>query len=183
VLPLTLLAPLSHVGQTTSLHPTFAWFVPQELSLPVEFSLYEFDQNGTLKLTEEIELKTSPGIMKLSLPKDKPGLKVGKRYLWQAEIICNRNRPSQNKVSRTEIEVVPIPASLKSALSRTSDRTKKAELYAEAGFWYDAFSEALGTAKDGQLGEAAASLLQDLAELEKPQQSVELTQIASKEEQ
>ena len=181
-LPLTVLAPVAHVGLTTSLHPTFAWFVPEKRPLPMEFTLYEFDSNNTPKFIQKLELQSSSGIMKLSLPENKSSLAVGKRYLWQVTIICNRNRPSQNLLARAEIEVVEMPGTLKSALSATSDRAAKANLYAEAGLWYDALHEALASATDGKLGKVAATLLADLAKFE-PKQSANLTQIASSDRQ
>jgi hypothetical protein len=176
---LTLLAPVTHVGQTTSVHPTFAWFVAHHQRVPMEFSLYEFDNNDQPhKLIYKSQLQSSPGIMKLSLPQEQPGLSVGQKYLWQVEILCNRNRPSRNLLARTEIEVVAMPASLKDALDHEQDRTQRATLYAEAGMWYDALSEALNPSNTGELGKAAANLIQDLANLEQSPNSGDLSQIA-----
>ncbi|MCX7594854.1 MAG: DUF928 domain-containing protein [Fischerella sp.] len=176
---LTLLAPITHVGQTTSAHPTFAWFVTHHQRMPIEFSVYEFDNNEQPhKLVYRSEVQSSPGIMKLSLPKEQPGLSVGQKYLWQVEILCNRNRPSRNLLASAEIEVVAIPASLKDALNHEQDRTQRATLYAEAGMWYDALSEALNTSNTGALGIVAANLIQDLAKLEKSPKSEDLSQIA-----
>ena len=52
-IPVTALAPLSHVGQTASTRPTFAWFVPDSTTKPVEFRLYEYDSNGKPQLMGE----------------------------------------------------------------------------------------------------------------------------------
>ena len=183
--PLTVLAPQRHVGQTTSTHPTFAWFVPDSKPLPMEFILYKYSPGSAPKLVHKIELRSSPGIMNLTLPEDKPDLTVGQRYLWQVAILCNSNHPSSDLVARAEIEVVQVPPALKRALA-TKNRLEMADLYAEAGLWYDALREALEPAKDARLGEVASSLLEDLAELEEPKatqiesrQSANLRQIAS----
>lgn len=178
---LTLLAPVTHVGQTTSPHPTFAWFVPSHQKMPIEFTLYEFGTDEQLKLTYKSQLHSYPGIMKLSLPQKLPALTVGQRYLWQVEILCNRNRPSRNLLASAEIEVVTMPTGLKNALSNKRDRAQKAGLYAQAGMWYDALSEALALTSQGELGKVAASLLQELAKLEKSPKSGHLSQIALRE--
>jgi Domain of Unknown Function (DUF928) len=176
---LTLLAPVTHVGQTSSLHSTFAWFVPNYQSMPVEFSIYEFDTSDQPnKLAYKHQLKSSPGIMKLSLPQEQQGLKVGKRYLWQVEILCNNNRPSRNPLARAEIEVVQIPQTLKTALLHAGDRSQKVYLYAAAGMWYDALGEALASSANGQPGKIVTTLLQDLANLEKTPQKSDLSKVA-----
>lgn len=188
---LTILAPVNHVGRTSSPYPTFAWFIPNSQPMPMEFTLYEFDANSQPKVVKKLSLHTSPGIMKLRRSSQLPSLTVGKRYLWQVEILCNRNRPSRNVVARAEIEVVQMPHTLKTALSDSRksprsllpqfpqpDRFDKALLYAKAGMWYDALGEALQPTADEQLATLTATLLQDLAKLEKPQQSKNLTKIA-----
>ena len=178
---LTVLAPQKHVGQTASVHPTFVWFVPDTKSFPMEFRLFELTGNNSLKVVQKLELKTSQGIMKLSLPQDKPGLTVGQQYLWQVTIFCNPDRPSSALVARAEIQVVEMPSTLKSILSSTTERPKRVELYAKAGYWYDALGEALGAVEGSRLGEVASTLLEELAKLEEAQQSANLSQIASSE--
>jgi hypothetical protein len=163
---ITLLAPVTHVGQTTLHHPTFAWFVPYSQQIPLEFTLYQFDKNEQpSKLAYKQQLQSSPGIMKLSLPQEGQGLSVGKKYLWQLETLCSSNRPSRNLLVRSEIEVVKIPSKLKMALSNKRE-FQKVHLYAEAGLWYDALTEALALSANGQLAKVAVSLLEDLAQSE-----------------
>ncbi|MFB2876388.1 DUF928 domain-containing protein [Floridanema aerugineum] len=203
-LPLTTLAPQKHIGQTVSSHPTFAWFVPdspeikmeyleQAVSpyptlawfLPVspqyktEFSLYEYSSNGTINLIKKIELKSSPGINKLSLPKDTPGLTVGKTYLWQIAVICNENYPSSDLVKKAEIEVVELPSNVKMSLDAVKNPLQRADIYANAGLWYDALGEALTADANSQSGKTVASLLENLAQIENAEKSNDLRQIAS----
>jgi hypothetical protein len=138
-----LLAPRQHVGQTTAVYPEFAWFVPQKQTMLVEFSLYEFDENGEpTQLVYQRELPALQGVQKISLPQEISGLKVGKKYLWQVESLCNGNRPSENFLVRAEMEVVDMPADLRAALAATSDRAQKVKLFAASGMWYDALEEA-----------------------------------------
>lgn len=175
-LPLITLAPQQHIGQTASTHPTFAWFVPNSPELKMVFSIYEYSANGSLKMVKQIDLKTSPGIMKLSLPKDIPGLTIGKKYLWQVAIICNENYPSNDLVTRAELEVVQLQSNVKALLDTTKDPLQKVDIYASAGLWYDALDEALKTDNNLQSKKVVTSLLEDLAQIEK---SNDLREIAT----
>lgn len=168
---LTALAPYKHTGQTISTHPTFAWFVPDSQSFPMEVRLYRYDTNGGRELLQTMELQSVPGIMKQSLPEDKPGLSVGERYLWQVVIFCDRNQPSGNLVTEAEIDVVEMPADLETALATTTDSIERAKLYAEAGVWYDAIAEALGTPESTRTREYVLGLLDDLIRVEEPEPS------------
>ncbi len=148
-IPLTLLAPQSHVGQTASTHPSFAWFIPDSQSFPLTLTIYEYDESLDLPTPIfKVNLKSSPGIMKFSMPKEQPGLKVGRRYIWQVAIICNPNRPSRDLVANAEIDVVEIDASSGSSL------------------WYDRLTAALESSGNGKLSSEASALLADLAEIE-----------------
>jgi hypothetical protein len=177
--PLTVLAPIKHVGQTASVRPTFAWFVPDTKPFPLEFKLFELTGNNSFKLVEKLDLQSSSGIMKLSLPEDKPGLVIGQRYLWQIALKCDSNYPSTWVVARAQIEIVEMPPNLKTVLSTTKNPQEITQVYARASLWYDALREALETAEDSRLGAIASSLLADLAKLEEPQQRANLTQITN----
>lgn len=175
-LPLTTLAPQKHIGQTVSTHPTFAWFVPNSPEFKMVFSLYAYSANGTIKMVKQIDLKTSPGIMKLTLPKDSVGLTFGKRYVWQVAVLCNENYPSNDLVTRAEIEVVQLTNDVKMSLYAVKDPLQRADLYAKAGLWYDALAEALKADNKPLSGKIIASLLEDLAQIEK---SNDLREIAT----
>ncbi|HLP91403.1 MAG TPA: DUF928 domain-containing protein [Nostocaceae cyanobacterium] len=155
---LQLLAPQNHVGQTTSTHPTFAWFVPDSKPLPMEFRLYKYNLNREPQIQQQVQMQSQYGIMTLTLPKNKPGLEVGKRYLWQVIILCNPNQPANDLFAMAEIEVVKMP---KRVFLVRNSRTN-INILAAAGLWYDALGEAL------RLGQKDViySLLNDLAALE-----------------
>lgn len=182
---LTVLAPQAHIGQTATSHPTFAWFVPNFSSLPMEFTLYTYDSSNVPKIAEKIKLQTSPGIMSLSLAKDKPGLTKGQRYLWQVAILCDLNHPSNDLVAKAEIELVEIPKELIKQRPMVRDRLKMTKLLAEAGLWYDALAEAMAVGRQ----DFVYDLLEDLANLEQPhavtgsQQSEKLKQILASDQQ
>lgn len=174
---LTILAPLSHAGQTVSQRPTFVWFVPDANSYPIEFSLFELNGQSKGKQIETVKLQSSQGVMQLVLPKSKSTLAVGKQYIWQVAILCDPNHPSSDLVAEAVIDVVGMPSGLKSALAQTKDPLVRAKLYAEAGFWYDALGETLA-ARSGTKA-SMLSLLEDLVQLEAKQNS----QLASKQSQ
>lgn len=113
-------------------------------------------------------LTSSPGIMRFSFPENKPGLTLGKTYLWEVKIMSNSNPSRAIVESSAEIEIVKIPENLSSRLARTQDVKQRANLYAESGIWYTAISEALKVSPKHKLGEIAASLVQDLADIDKP---------------
>jgi hypothetical protein len=173
-LNLTLLAPESHIGQTISPRPTFAWFVADQDSYPIEFILFEYGDNGKGDPIQRIKLQSKPGIMTLSLPPDKP-LELGKSYVWQVSLICRGNSPSKNPWSQTVVEVVAPSANLKNALSSNTDPLKRAELLSEAGLWYDALAETLTTP---QAKAFRQTLLTDLGALESPDRRGQLEKVA-----
>lgn len=171
---LTVLAPKKYVGQTTSAHPTFTWFVSN--SYPVEFRLFEFKPNGEpQEIVTPISLQSS-GISRYSLPQNQPGLTVGQKYLWQVSIKC----PQGDLIEAAEFTVVQMP-SMSNPLSTKKDGLEKVTLYAEAGLWYNALEEALKFAQDKKLGKVGANLLQDLAKSEEPDTIQKFTEIERQE--
>ncbi len=159
---LKVLAPQKHVGQTASTHPTFAWFVPGSKPLPMEFRLYQYNNNAQAEpqLQRQFQMQSKYGIMTLALPKNQPGLEVGKRYLWQVSILCDPHQPANNLIAMAEIDVIKMPAQV----SFVRNAHANIDMLAEAGLWYDALGEAL---KRGQK-DAVLELINNLATLETP---------------
>lgn len=141
---LILLTPSGQAEQTVSTRPTFAWFVRDAASRPIEFRLYEQD-GRRFKLVKEIKddrLKSTPGIMVMASAGAIPELTVGKRYRWQVELVCNPSRPSSNLFAEATLDVVPLQAGLKNQLAQTRDRLTIAKLYAKENLWYDVLKTA-----------------------------------------
>lgn len=174
---LTVLAPTKE-GKTASVRPTFAWFVPDQKPLQMEFILFEVKGNNKEEVAE-FKLKSSPGIKTFTLPEDKPNLTVGKRYSWKVVILCDPNHPSTAITSQAEFEVVEMPPALKIALSTTKEPAQIAQLYAQYNLWYDAFGEALRYEQDPRAKQMMANLLNELAKIEETQQGQRLRNIAS----
>ncbi|MBE9106579.1 DUF928 domain-containing protein, partial [Nostoc cf. edaphicum LEGE 07299] len=140
-----LLAPNQSYGQSSVNNPTFAWYVKNTSSLQMEFRLYEYDKtNKQSRLVKEIKdetFKSSPGIMVLSIASLE--LSVGRRYLWQVELVCDANRPSGNPFAIAAMKVVSTPPDLIKQISQNNDVLIKANLYNQADFWYNTLNIAL----------------------------------------
>lgn len=163
-IPLSVLAPKKYIGETTSEHPTFVWF----LSKPhqVDFRIFKFDSQGIpQRIGKPILLENKSGINKYSLPKSEPGLTVGQKYLWQVAVKCSDD---DYLIERAEFIVQNMPSNLSQQLSGVVDHVQKAELYAQAGFWYNALEEALNLPTNSQRQQLISSLLQDLIKYEQP---------------
>jgi Domain of Unknown Function (DUF928) len=167
---ITLLAPQTHIGQTISTHPTFAWFVNDAQSFPLEFHLYEYQANGERQILE-INLQSSPGIMTWSLPKDEPGLAIGQRYRWQVVLVCNPNHYSNARVAEAVFDVVEAQPDLETAIASATTFLMKSEIYASRGLWYDALNETWSLTEDRRARVARLDLLADLARLEESAES------------
>ena len=138
------LAPLSHVGQTSSKYPTFVWYVPDQERYLLQFRL--FDSDG--QRLYQTELQSQPGFMQVSLPQNQPALKLGPQYRWQVVLVCDPNSPSQNLAVEAEIKTVELPSGLKKQLVTIQNSEQRSNLYAENGFWYDALSETIKGVRD-----------------------------------
>jgi hypothetical protein len=157
--PLTVLAPNTFVGKTTSLRPTFTWFVskPKE----TQFRLFELTEGKSPKrVGTPIKLQSKSGINKLSLPKERSPLTVGKTYIWQVSIDC----PDSPFMQRAEFSVVQKPSVLNNKLSKANNSSEKAYIYAEQDLWYEAMEEAFKTAPQGKLGQLGSQIVKNLAE-------------------
>lgn len=162
-IPLTLLAPQTYVGYTSSLRPTFVGFVssPQKVKLKI----FEFISDDRVQqIGDETIQNVKTEIFQITLPEKYPDLTLGKKYLWQLTLSC----PKIDIVERAEFIVAKIPSSLNNELSTTRNSWQKANIYAKEGFWYDALAEALQLANDGKLGKLGSTLVTSFAEYELP---------------
>ncbi|HHP7230511.1 MAG TPA: DUF928 domain-containing protein [Xenococcaceae cyanobacterium] len=177
---LTALAPYAHVGRSASTNPTLTWYVPDPEPYPIKFTLYELDltDNSQNKATKiyEVELKNPSGIMTHSLPTEQVNLIPERDYMWQVTVICNRARPSENIMVGSQIKIVEADPNIATQISAISesdlqssseaDRVAKADIYAKAGFWYDAIAEVATAKGDPQADDYTVKLISQLAAME-----------------
>ncbi len=162
---LILLAPTQAEFKTVSLQPKFAWFVRDSLSWPLEFRLYKYDSAlDEVELIAEVNnIKSSSGIIVLSLFDSIPPLSVGEKYLWQVEQVCDPNRPSGNPYAEVEMEVIATPAELNVALEGVQEQSQRAILYQRKKLFYDALLLVLTTEPTLEVSELKRSLLEIVA--------------------
>ncbi len=135
----TLLAPVSHVGQTSKSHPSFSIYFPEVPTLPVRVSV-EDPLAEKLIWISEIEVNQA-GINTFSLPEDVAGLETGVRYNWTAVLICDRQNRLKDIYAEAAIERIEISQLLKQELSSTTDQIEKARILARSSLFYDAIAQ------------------------------------------
>lgn len=162
VIPLTVLAPNTFVGKTTSVRPTFTWFVSN--AQPTEFRLFEVDANTPTpkRIGNPIRVQSKSGINQLSLLEKQPALTVGTKYIWQVSIDC----PDSPVIQRAEFKVVQKSSVLDDSLSQAVNHSQKTSIYAEHNLWYEALEEAFKPALQGKLGQVGFDIVQKLAQLD-----------------
>lgn len=160
---LTPLVPFSHVGQTSSQHPTFVWFVPDRQSYPLQFRLFNKASRQQLYRTQ---LPSQPGVMQFSLPQKQPALAIGQVYRWQVVLVCNPSTPVTNVVVAADIKVVKPATALQTQLAAAQTPQQKIDVYAESGLWYDALAAAVTVSYKAQNSTPLLELLNALAALE-----------------
>ncbi|MEM7796982.1 MAG: DUF928 domain-containing protein [Cyanobacteria bacterium P01_C01_bin.118] len=177
--PLTVLAPTQHVGQTTTTTPTLTWFVPTTGTYRIKLSLYTINENQSPEFVQEIKYVDSTlGIVSFTLPEEEFQLHSGQRYLWEVNIACTPDAPTYSQLFVSELDIQEPSVSMTSALAAAQTSVERAEIYAGAGYWYDALREALVAAENPDTDDLARSLLHQLAELEGGMHGQYLTQIA-----
>jgi hypothetical protein len=144
-------------------------------SKPVEVTLVDSETRKTLFM-QQIPLAKA-GIMQVTVPSDRPELAVDKSYRWSVTMICNPNRRSSDVFAQAWIRrTTPNPDLTRQLTGAKSDQSR-AQLYASAGFWYDA----LGTLLSARMTQPGnASIRNDLlALLESP--DADLKKVAAEE--
>ena len=148
---LILLSPNTKRATTIASNPIFAWFIRDSQTRQMQFRLYQEDSaTQEYELVKEItdkDFQTKPGIMVLPMPKT-VSLETGKKYLWQVELICDRNRPSANLFAEAEIEMAPIQPNLKNQIKQAVNPEDKAMLFAKNGLEHDALMTVLAGNKN-----------------------------------
>ena len=178
-IPLTGLAPLQHMGQTTTTTPTFVWFIPATAQYSITLSFYKSSEGSRPELLHEVEYSdTTSGIVEFTLPADDEfELSLNQPYEWQVSIDCNPNSLGYDQSFVSTLEITEPPTTLTEALAAAQTPVEKATIYAEAGYWYDALREAMIASDNSNRDSIASSLLNELAELEGGLHGYYLTQI------
>ncbi|NEQ97396.1 MAG: DUF928 domain-containing protein [Cyanothece sp. SIO2G6] len=137
---------IPHGRQTIATPPTFFWFVPNNPPSSIFTSLSTIDETGeerTLYQNIMYDVESRVGLVDFTLPPNDGVEFSAQTYMWHVAVICrDRLRPDDPIISAV-IDVEQPPSSLVMALEAARSPQERAELYAEAGYWYDALREAM----------------------------------------
>jgi hypothetical protein len=128
-----------HVGASSRESPNLYWFLAQATSAPVEVTVVDPGaETPLLELTLPAPL--AAGVHRVSLAEHGVRLAPGTEYRWFVALVLDPERRSQDAVSGAAIRYVP-PAPEQGARLSAAPPARSAHLYAESGYWYDAFDE------------------------------------------
>jgi hypothetical protein len=163
------LLPESGAGLTATDRVSLYLYVPENSIDQALLSLKSLD--GSEQHDALVSLPENGGIVAIEFPETIPALETDRQYSWSLVLMCNGElRPDSPVVTGAVRRVAPV---LSAAQKETTTLLEQAEIYGEAGLWYDlvAALAALRTENpnDAQLTEDWAAILQtvglgDLAE-------------------
>lgn len=140
--PLTILNANDSIQYTTLEYPTFAWVMGFGTQQPIEFRLYQSNNEGEnielLYETNLLDAQSSAGIKLFSLPNFLNPLSLDGKYIWQVEVICDPDRPSSNLFVEAELDRIEAPASLQQSIQNSSNLVEMIELLDNENLWLDA---------------------------------------------
>jgi len=167
--PLLPLAP-DHVGFTIEEQPSLYWFLSQETSLVLVFTLRD-DRSISPIIETRLPSPAQAGVHRTSLKDLGIKLEVGVQYKWYVTLLQGPEASSKDIVAGGAIERLDLIDALPHLdVTKTEDKVYR---YAKAGIWYDAIraiSEQIeASPKDASLRCKRASLLKqvELSEIAK----------------
>jgi Domain of Unknown Function (DUF928) len=130
-----------HVGFTIKNDPSLCWYLSQQTSKPVMFTVV--DSRGIRPILERsLPTPVRAGIHCVRLRDYGVGLKEQEPYKWFVTLIVNPNVPSQDIVAGGMIERIPLDeaCTLDMPCSWGPCEREVIYRYTESGLWYDAIS-------------------------------------------
>lgn len=154
------LAP-NHVGLTTEEQPSLYWYISKATNHPFELTIIERQAVDPV-LEIALPQPTQHGVQRIRLSDYDVRLAPYKEYHWFVALISDRENRSKDVLAGGRIERMPSSDSLITHIAN-ADKVEAANIYAEAGFWYEAIavvSEVINTASGNlELREIRAVLL------------------------
>ena len=132
------LAP-AQVGASAGESPNLYWFLPTATASPVDVTVVDPDAADPL-LETTIQGPLEAGVHRVSLSEHGARLRPGVEYRWFVALVRDPERRSEDVVSGAAIRYAPPGPELSARLSAAAP-ARAAHLYAESGFWYDAFDQ------------------------------------------
>ncbi len=126
----------NHTGYAAHAQPTLFWFSSD--STPTQFELTLINDQDIQPMVEA-PLNKAAGIHAVRLSDYGITLEQGKSYQWSVAAVFDENHRSQDILSSGRIRYVEASNELKAQLKQATPQ-ESIYLYAEAGFWYDAYA-------------------------------------------
>lgn len=135
------LLPKSGIGLTANEQPSlFLYFSQGSTVDQAILSMKAADQSEIYETTVSLPQVGSAekgAVVKVNLPESLPSLEAGKEYTWSLVLMCNGQlRPDSPVLEGGVKRVAPIPAADETSVSLA----QQAEIYGNAGLWYDLLS-------------------------------------------
>jgi hypothetical protein len=115
---------------TATAQPTIWVYLPKTKAKTLEFSIFDAQQNGVYQT--EIAIANRSGLISIPLPPLTP-----QQHSWTVALVCNPEERTNDWIVSGWIEPRLLNASLQQQLQQANP-IEQIELYAKAGFWYDA---------------------------------------------
>ena len=160
-----LLAPEDHTGLSANPAPTLYYFVSGPVYWPIRFTISAPMQPAPV-IDAEIAPPSAAGVYTLNVSDYQVRLRPGIIYTWSVSAIIDPKARSRDLVATASLLLgTPDPA-VENAV-RTASPARRADLYAQAGFWYDAVAAAAEAAPFDR--DAALEALMSEVSLIKPE--------------
>jgi hypothetical protein len=152
------------VGLTTQKQPSLYWFLSAPAAHPVEFTLIE-NRAAKPLLEKKLEPCNNAGLQCIRLFDHGVSLQPDLLYQWFVTLIPDPGRRSKDILSGGFIKRIEPSGGLQGSLDQ-SEQTRVVHIYAEAGFWYDAFMTVCNMIEvspvDARLQQMRSSLLEQV---------------------
>ena len=125
----------SYLEKTISERPTFRFYVPYDINAGLQAEFILKDTNEKAVYTTTFPLKSTPGIMNISLGKGQE-LKVRQRYRWVFSVICNPDNRSGDATVNGWIQRVSEKDVLITDPAKMPDK-ERLNVYANSLLWFD----------------------------------------------
>lgn len=139
--PLLCVLTPDHTGRTFQKQPSLYYFIGSSVKGSIELTIIENDEKVIDPLLEtRIPSPKGPGIHTIHLADYNVALKKNVPYRWHISIINDPDSRAKDTLAWGRIERVDCSGELQVTI-RDGSRSRLPHIYAEAGFWYDAFAE------------------------------------------
>jgi hypothetical protein len=136
---------------TADQYPSVYFYLPENWANKAEFVLYNeqeeiiYSAQMTLPGSASVENPRQAGIIEVNLENQKDNivpLEEGQSYLWEVQVLCDEVNRSGNPTVNGWIQLVDQDTStaLNQDLEQVTDESKRSEIYAENGIWYNLVS-------------------------------------------